>query len=49
MPEVNVAEGYVLVTPPPGLFEVNTEDEAKPGNPDSRGAEPRRPASEGNA
>ncbi len=26
------AEGYVLVTPPPGLFEVNAEDEAKTGD-----------------
>jgi len=25
VPEVNVAEGYVLVTPPAGLFEVNVE------------------------
>ena len=29
VPEVNVGEGYVLVTPPPGLFEVNAEDDAK--------------------
>jgi 16S rRNA processing protein RimM len=28
VPEVNVGEGYILVTPPPGLFEVNAEDEA---------------------
>ena len=28
VPEVNVAEGYVLITPPPGLFEVNAEEEA---------------------
>jgi len=26
VPEVNVEEGYVLVTPPAGLFEINTED-----------------------
>ena len=32
VPEVNVGEGYILVTPPPGLFEVNVEDEAKPVN-----------------
>jgi 16S rRNA processing protein RimM len=25
VPEVNVAEGYVLVTPPAGLFEINVE------------------------
>ncbi len=30
VPEVNVGEGYILVTPPPGLFEVNVEDEASP-------------------
>src|SRR6476620_2692571 len=28
VPEVNVAEGYVLVTPPAGLFEVNAEENA---------------------
>ena len=28
VPEVNVQEGYILVTPPEGLFEVNTEDSA---------------------
>lgn len=28
VPEVNVEEGYILVTPPEGLFEVNTEDSA---------------------
>jgi 16S rRNA processing protein RimM len=26
VPEVNVEEGYVLVTPPAGLFEINTDD-----------------------
>src|SRR3954454_3240687 len=30
VPEVNVGEKYVVVTPPPGLFEVNT-DEAPEG------------------
>lgn len=36
VPEVNVAEGYVLITPPPGLFGINEEggaadsDEAAP-------------------
>lgn len=30
VPEVNVADGYVLLTPPPGLFELNLpEDKAK--------------------
>lgn len=28
VPEVNVEEGYVLLTPPPGLFELNTESAA---------------------
>ncbi|MCY1217330.1 Ribosome maturation factor RimM [compost metagenome] len=26
VPEVNVGEKYILVTPPPGLFEINVED-----------------------
>jgi 16S rRNA processing protein RimM len=40
VPEVNVGDGYVVVTPPPGLFEVNAEDEAKPEDkPDADGAE----------
>jgi 16S rRNA processing protein RimM len=26
VPEVNVAEGFVLLTPPDGLFEINTDD-----------------------
>ncbi|WP_426978378.1 ribosome maturation factor RimM [Pseudarthrobacter sp. O4] len=29
VPEVNVGEGFVLVTPPPGLFEVNAEEGAE--------------------
>ncbi|MFF2029744.1 ribosome maturation factor RimM [Arthrobacter sp. NPDC058192] len=29
VPEVNVGEKYVVVTPPPGLFEVNTDDAAE--------------------
>lgn len=32
VPEVNVGEKYVLVTPPPGLFEVNTDE-----NPEAQG------------
>jgi 16S rRNA processing protein RimM len=36
VPEVNVADGYVLITPPPGLFDVNVDDataaDASPGN-----------------
>ncbi|XAS65937.1 ribosome maturation factor RimM [Micrococcaceae bacterium Sec5.7] len=30
VPEVNVAEGYILITPPPGLFEINTDDAGPP-------------------
>ena len=41
VPEVNVGEGYVVVTPPPGLFEVNAEDEAKP-EPSGAGASEER-------
>ena len=47
VPEVNVAEGYVLVTPPAGLFEVNAEDNAaedavaaEAGEPDAGESEP---------
>jgi 16S rRNA processing protein RimM len=35
VPEVNVAEKYVLVTPPAGLFEVNTETGATPDDGDA--------------
>lgn len=28
VPEVNVAEGFVLLTPPDGLFDINTDDAA---------------------
>jgi 16S rRNA processing protein RimM len=40
VPEVNVAEKFVLVTPPPGLFEINAEEagEASGANEGSRGA-----------
>jgi len=41
VPEVNVEEGYVLLTPPAGLFEINAEDadatddtEATPAGPE---------------
>lgn len=30
VPEVNVGEGFILVTPPPGLFEVNADEGARP-------------------
>lgn len=26
VPEVNIEEGFILLTPPPGLFEINTEN-----------------------
>jgi 16S rRNA processing protein RimM len=32
VPEVNVGEKYVLVTPPPGLFDINTDDAAEAGD-----------------
>ncbi|MEW9869910.1 ribosome maturation factor RimM [Arthrobacter sp. HS15c] len=31
VPEVNVAEGFVLLTPPDGLFDVNTDDAGAAG------------------
>ena len=37
VPEVNVGEKYVLVTPPPGLFEVNTDEAPDQHNPDEQG------------
>jgi 16S rRNA processing protein RimM len=42
VPEVNVAEGYVLVTPPGGLFEINAEDAGagQAGDSDAGDAEP---------
>ncbi|MFJ5700430.1 ribosome maturation factor RimM [Arthrobacter sp. NPDC093139] len=40
VPEVNVEEGYVLVTPPAGLFEINTEDGGEQGTGDSGEPEP---------
>ena len=45
VPEVNVGEKYVLVTPPPGLFEVNT-DEAPDQTQEPRGPKPRSPGSQ---
>ena len=30
VPEVNIGEGYILLTPPDGLFELNSEDAAAP-------------------
>jgi len=38
VPEVNVGEKYVLVAPPPGLFEVNTDE-----TPEQQGTEQQTP------
>lgn len=38
VPEVNVAEKYVLVTPPAGLFEVNTATGETPDDGDGEGS-----------
>ncbi|MCU1519230.1 MAG: ribosome maturation factor RimM [Pseudarthrobacter sp.] len=35
VPEVNVAEGFVLLTPPDGLFEINTDDAGAPAPEDN--------------
>ncbi|WP_018773449.1 ribosome maturation factor RimM [Arthrobacter sp. 131MFCol6.1] len=39
VPEVNVAEKYVLVTPPPGLFEINTDEAPEAQAPETRAPE----------
>ncbi|MCX6499931.1 MAG: ribosome maturation factor RimM [Arthrobacter sp.] len=39
VPEVNIAEKYVLVTPPAGLFDVNTEPGATPDDGDAEGTD----------
>ncbi|SDL12339.1 ribosome maturation factor RimM [Arthrobacter sp. ok362] len=39
VPEVNVGERYVLVTPPPGLFEVNTDEAPQDQNPEDQNSE----------
>lgn len=31
VPEVNVEEGFILLTPPDGLFELNSDQDAAPG------------------
>jgi 16S rRNA processing protein RimM len=36
VPEVNIEEGYILLTPPAGLFELNAEGEAAPSEPEGR-------------
>ena len=30
VPEVNVQDGYILITPPAGLFEINDENPKEP-------------------
>ena len=40
VPEVNVEEGYILVTPPEGLFEVNTEEGTADDAAPAGGSEP---------
>jgi 16S rRNA processing protein RimM len=40
VPEVNVGEGFILVTPPAGLFEVNADEEAGPGGKRDAGGKP---------
>ena len=49
VPEVNVGEKYVLVTPPPGLFEVNTDDAAasRPQNRQRRAADAKQADQQG--
>jgi 16S rRNA processing protein RimM len=40
VPEVNIEEGFILLTPPDGLFEVNSDQEAGPdqdGAPETEG------------
>ena len=54
VPEVNVGEKYVLVTPPPGLFEVNTDEapdqqDPEEQDPDAQGTAARNPDAQGNA
>jgi 16S rRNA processing protein RimM len=53
VPEVNVGEKYVLVTPPPGLFEVNTDEapgqESPAQNPEAQNPDAQNPEAQGNA
>ncbi|MDF9749159.1 ribosome maturation factor RimM [Arthrobacter sp. ES3-54] len=53
VPEVNVGEKYVLVTPPPGLFEVNTDEAPDQKSPDQKSPdqhpEDQNPEAQGNA
>ena len=36
VPEVNVEEGFIRLTPPDGLFELNAEDEAAASEPEEK-------------
>ena len=36
VPEVNLEEGFILLTPPDGLFELNAEDEAAASEPEEK-------------
>jgi 16S rRNA processing protein RimM len=36
VPEVNVEEGFIRLTPPEGLFELNAEDDAAPSEPEGK-------------
>ena len=36
VPEVNIEEGYILLTPPEGLFELNAEPEAASSEPEGK-------------
>ncbi|WP_459385098.1 ribosome maturation factor RimM [Arthrobacter humicola] len=49
VPEVNVAEKYVLVTPPPGLFEVNTDEAPEAQNPEAKNPAAQDPKAQGAA
>lgn len=46
VPEVNVGEKYVLVTPPPGLFEVNTDEAPEAPNLEAQNPEAQNPAAQ---
>jgi 16S rRNA processing protein RimM len=36
VPEVNIEEGFILLTPPDGLFELNAEDETPSSEPEDK-------------
>lgn len=49
VPEVNVGDKYVLVSPPPGLFEVNTDEAPDQKSPDQPSPEVQNREAQGNA